>query len=69
MNCILTSVNMVCQKGKEKADLSGENCCILFVLAYLAICLFIMVKVVYWGGNWGMVFQKNTAEEAPLSLN
>ena len=53
MNCILTSVIMVCQKGKEKADLSGENCWILFVLAYLAICLFIMVKVVYWGGNWG----------------
>ena len=44
---------MVCQKGKEKADLSGENCCIVFVLVYLVICLFIMVKVAYWGENWG----------------
>lgn len=40
-------------KGKETADFSGENCCILFVLVYLVICLFIMVKVAYWGENWG----------------
>lgn len=38
----------------------------MFILVYLTACVFVGVKVGYWGKNWGTVFQKDIAEGAAL---